>query len=153
MRSFSRIGFGGLLAAAVLACVFAAQPAQAQVICQNPSTVPILFLVSIEHRVSFTPSPGEALCDKIAATEVKGCYKLVQDAAKCTNALNSADAKAQDAVCQTLVDPTEGQQCLDDVKADLDSLNAIVKTQASSGQDSCLTQRASIRAFCLGVPP
>jgi len=153
MRAFTRIGFGPLLAAAALACVFAAQPARAQVdICHWPADVPGELLSSIANRVDFAEGASQGLCDQIANAELKGCNKAVQNAAKCTDTLNGANAKAEDGVCSTLEDPSDQQACSNDVQAELDARTTDVKNAAASGLQSCLDLKSSVRALCLGDP-
>jgi len=151
MRAITRIGFGPLLAAAALACVFAPQPARAQVpICHSPSSVPGELLSSIALLVDFSPTPGPELCDKIASAEVKGCIKAVQNAAKCNDVLNNANAKAASADCSTLADPSDQKSCSDGVQAELSSLTESIKNAAAAGTQACADLSSSVLALCLG---
>ena len=67
----------------------------------------------------FPEDPDTALCDSIASAEVKGCSKAVDDAARCNDAVNAADATAGNAICSTFVDPSEAAACSSNVQSEL----------------------------------
>jgi hypothetical protein len=149
MRAIKRNGFGALIAAAALACVFGAEPAQAQ-ICSDPVLVASNLFTSIGTLVDLDPTPSEATCEKIAKSEVAGCNKSVGNAAKCNDTLNAARAQAKNAICQTFVDPEERETCLESVQDELSALAEATKNAASVGLDNCADFSSSIVALCLG---
>jgi len=151
MRAITSSGFGALVAAAALACLLGAGPAQAQPqICPDPVLVADDLLDAIATLVEFDPTPDEQTCDKIADSEVAGCNKSVSNAAKCIDTVNGADAQAQNAICQTFVIPEERDACLQNVKDELSALTEANKNAASVGLDNCADLGPSIVAFCLG---
>ena len=160
----------GALAAAAAACVLATQPTRASAqICEWPGDVPDLLLsalatctnclvtvppacppAQIQKCFEFPADPTPELCDKIAAAEVSGCSKAVKDTAACNNAVNSANATAKQAHCQSLPSPVDQDSCSELVQAELSALAESVKTGAATGQQGCLDLQSSVRALCLG---
>lgn len=152
MRTITRIGFGALGAAMALACLLAAQTAQAQVpICLWPASVPAELRNSIATKVVITPSPGPDLCAEIASAEVKACSKAVQIAAACNDILNNTYATAYDANCSTLPDASAQQACSDSVQAELAALSTNVRDAASAGSQTCLDMQPTIYTLCVGA--
>jgi hypothetical protein len=171
MRAITRIGALALLAVAAAACLLAAPAARAAVaICQSPADVPTQLLTSIntcfnckvatppacpanQHQAcyEFPDNPTEPICDQIADAEVKACLKAVDDAASCNDALNTANATAETATCQTLPDPGDQKTCADDVATELAALSQSVQSAVTTGQQACKDLRSSVRATCLGT--
>jgi hypothetical protein len=98
----------------------------------------------------FPADPTEAICDQIAESEVGACNRAVQDAVKCNDGLNGANAKAATASCQTLPDPGDQKTCASDVASELSALSTSVKSAATAGLQACGDLKASVRAACLG---
>jgi hypothetical protein len=99
----------------------------------------------------FPEDPTEAICDQIGDSEVGACNRAVQDAVKCNDGLNGANAKVATANCQALPDPGDQKTCASDVAAELAALSTSVKNAAATGQQACGDLKASVRAACLGV--
>jgi hypothetical protein len=97
----------------------------------------------------FPEDPTTAICDEISESEAAACNRAVQDAVKCNDGLNIANAAVETANCQTLPDPGT---CASDVTAEFSALQESVKSAATSGLQACQDLKSSVRAACLGAP-
>jgi hypothetical protein len=100
----------------------------------------------------FPESPTTALCDEISESEAAACNRAVEDAMKCNDGLNIANAAVETANCQTLPDPGAQSSCASDVTAEFSALQESVKSAATTGLQACRDLKSSVRAACLGAP-
>ncbi len=99
----------------------------------------------------FPENPTTAICDQIADSEASACNRAVEDAVKCNDGLNVANATVETANCQTLPDPGDQQTCASDVAAEFSALSTSVKSAATTGLQACQDLKSSVRAACLGT--
>jgi hypothetical protein len=181
MQAITRFGVGALLAAAVCllaaqsaqaAAVICKSPADVPgqlltsidtcfncykngtLVQQNPCppTVTNPSDTWVHQRCyEFPENPTSAICDQIAESEAGACNRAVQDAVKCNDGLNGANATAETASCQTLPDPGDQKTCASDVAAELSALSESVKSAATAGLQACADLKSSVRAACLGA--
>lgn len=119
--------------------------------CPPPTHPPTEVWVKVPCY-DFPEAPTTQICDGIASAETRGCTRAVADAARCNDAVNTANATAQTAVCSTFADPSEGAACASDVQADLAAQTANVRNAAAAGRQACQDLTGSVRSLCLGVP-
>lgn len=100
----------------------------------------------------FPEDPTPEVCDPIASAEVKGCSKAVSDAAKCNDAVSNANATAENAICSTFADPSEGAACSSGVQSALAAQKTAIQNAAAAGRQACLDLTDSVRSLCLGDP-
>lgn len=117
-----------------------------------PAVFPPTEIWTRSQCYEFPEDPTTQVCDAIASAEVKGCTKAVADAAKCNDAVNTANATAESAICSTFVDPSEGAACLNDVQSALAAQKTAVKNAAAAGRQACVDLTSSVSALCLGDP-